>query len=71
MGWLARAVGFVQFAGGDHLGDHRGVERAGADGVDADAAWCVLEGGAAGEADDAVLGGVVGGAAGKADEPAE
>ena len=71
MGWAASGGGFVEFAVGDHLGDHRGVERAGADGVDADATRGVLEGGAAGEADDAVLGGVVGGPAGKADEPAE
>ena len=70
-GLVGDGGGFVELAVGDHVGDHRGVERAGADGVDADAAWGVLEGGAAGEADDAVLGGVVGGSAGEADETAE
>ena len=63
--------GFVELAAGDHLGDHRRVEGAGADGVDAHAAGRVFEGGAAGQADDAVLGGVVGGPAGEADETAE
>ena len=71
MGWLAMAVGAVEFAVGDHVGDHRGGDGARADGVDPDAAGRVLEGGAAGQADHAVLGGVVGRPAGDADQPAE
>src|SRR4051812_32499717 len=69
---LARfSVGDGEFAVGDHVGDHRGLDGAGANGVDADAARRVFERGAFGEAEDAVLGGVVGGAAGVADEAAE
>src|SRR5215212_10433018 len=68
-------VGFgdveVEFAFVDHVGDHRGGDGAGADGVDPDSAGGVLEGGALGEADDAVLGGVVRRPAGQTDEPAE
>jgi hypothetical protein len=56
--------GVVEFAFGDHVGDHRGLDGAWADGVDADAAGCVLQGGAGGQPDHAVLGGVVGAAAG-------
>ena len=45
---------------------HRGVDDAGADGVDADVRCRVVERGRLGQADDAVLGGDVGGAAGEA-----
>ena len=65
MGWLASACCEVELAGGEHVGDHRGGDGAGADGVDPDPAGCVFEGGAAGQAEDAVLGGVVGGPAGE------
>jgi hypothetical protein len=61
----------VELALGDHVGDHRRLDGAGADGVDADAARRVFERGAPGQADDAVLGRVVGGAAGQSDEAAE
>src|SRR3954467_5358447 len=55
----------------DHGGDHRSLDRAGAYGVDTDAARRVLERGALGHSEDAVLGGVVGGASRVADEAAE
>ncbi len=61
----------VQLAPGDHVGDHRRLDGAGAHRVNADAAWGVLERGALREAEDAVLGGVVGGATGVSDQAAE
>src|SRR3954447_2572802 len=61
----------AELAAGDHPRDHRRLDGAGADGVDADPARRVLQRGALGEAEDAVLGGMVGGAAGVADEAAE
>ena len=55
----------------EHAGDHRGVDRAGADCVDADAARRVFERGALREPDHTVLGGVIRSAAGEPDEAAE
>src|SRR5215203_5660704 len=52
----------------EHVGDHRGVDRAGADRVDADAARRVLDTCALGHADHGVLGPVIGCALRKADE---
>src|SRR5918994_3621542 len=46
---VAERLGHVQFAARNHGFDHRCVDRAGADPVDADAAGCVLECGALGE----------------------
>jgi hypothetical protein len=61
----------VELAVSDHVGDHRRLDGAGADGIDADAARRVLQRGALGQAEDAVLGRVVGRATGIADKPAE
>ena len=36
---VADGFGHGEFAFGEHVGDHRRVDRSGADGVDADAAW--------------------------------
>ena len=60
IGWPAHGVLDRELAAGDHVGDHRRLDRAGADRVDADAARRVLERGALGQAEHAVLGGVVG-----------
>src|SRR4051794_40818653 len=70
-GLIRHCVGFDELSVGDHVGDHRGVEGAGADRVDANPAWRVLECCAAGEPDHAVLRGVVGGPSRKADEATE
>src|SRR3954447_22086406 len=51
---------------GDHLGDERGVDKAGADGVDADTPVGVVERGAFGQADLGVLGSDIAGVAGHA-----
>jgi hypothetical protein len=64
-------VGERELAAGHHVGDHRRLDRAGADGVDADPARRVFERGALGETEHAVLGGVVGRASGVADQAAE
>src|SRR5215213_3044494 len=63
--------GAVELAIGDHVGDHRGLDGAWADGVDPDAAGGELQGGAGGQPDHVVFGGVVGGPAGEADQPTE
>src|SRR5438034_11433760 len=55
----------------EHVVNHRGVDRARADGVDADAPRRIFECGALGEPDHAVLARVIGRAAGKAHEAAE
>ena len=52
---VADRLGDVKLAFREHVVDHRRVDRSGADGVDADAARRVLEGGALGEAEHAVL----------------
>jgi hypothetical protein len=64
-------VGDRELALRDHVGDHRRLDRAGADGIDADAARCVFQRCALGKAEDAVFGGVVGGAAGISDQAAQ
>ena len=71
MGWLAAACVAVEVTGLDHLGDHRGLDSAGADRVDAYASRCVFQGGAASQSDDAMLGRMVGGPAGQADQPSQ
>jgi hypothetical protein len=64
---IGHGLGHIEFALGDHVLDHRGLDGSRADRVHADAAGRVLEGRAPGEADDAVFGGVVGGAARESD----
>ena len=63
------SLGPVELALGGHVRDHRGLDRAGADRVDADAAGRVLQGGAGGQPDHPVLGGVVGGPPGSPTRP--
>src|SRR5215204_1629286 len=58
----------VELAFGEHVRDHRRLDRSRADRVDADAAGRVLERGTLCEAEDAVFGGVVGRAARQPDQ---
>src|SRR5215211_2015945 len=65
------SLGPVEFALGDHVGDHWSLDGAGADGVDADPAGRVLQCGAGGQSNHPVLGSVVGSPARESDETAE
>ena len=49
------SLGPVEFALRDHVGDHWGFDGAGADGVDADPAGRVLQGGARRQPDHSML----------------
>src|SRR3546814_12858420 len=55
----------------EHVGDHRRVDRAGADRVEADAARCIFDTRALGHAEHGVLGAVIGRALREANETAE
>jgi hypothetical protein len=66
-----RRVRPVELALGDHVGDHRGLDAARADSVDAAPAGRILQVGAGSQPDHAVLGGVVRGQAGESDETTE
>src|SRR5206468_11655614 len=70
-GLVGGGLGAVEVAGVDHLGHHRGLDGAGADGVDADTAGGVFQGSAASQPDDAMFGRVIGGPAGQPDQPSE
>jgi hypothetical protein len=65
------SLGPVELALGDHVSDHRSLDGAGADSVDADPARRVLQGGAGSQPDHPVLGSVIGGPARESDETAE
>jgi len=67
-GLVGDGLGQVQLTLGDHVGDHRGLDGAGAHRVDPDAAGCVLQRCASGQAEDAVLGRMVGGPPGEPDQ---
>ena len=55
----------------EHVGDHRCVDRAWADGVDADAAWRIFDTRAFGHSEHSVFGAVIGCALRQADETAQ
>jgi len=63
--------GPVKLAFGGHVSDHRGLDGAGADGIDADPAGRVLQGGAGGQPDHPVLGGMISSPARQSDQTAE